>query len=64
VVEANGAKPLTDLLNEIFNTNNCSHCRESLITAGIKDKSISNNILKSLAYDSDLDIRKLAQKLD
>jgi hypothetical protein len=64
VVEANGAQPLTELLSKMFNINNCSLCRESLVIASIKDKSISNHILKSLPYDCELDIRKLALKED
>lgn len=61
IIEINGAKVFHKLLDEIFKVNNCGLCRESLIIASIKDACISKQILDSLPYDSDLDIRQLAK---
>lgn len=61
IFENNIIQKPSELFNKLYRINNCSICRESMMKILMSAKDISIEILQELIYDSELDVRKLAE---
>ena len=62
-IEAMRGKPKTDILEYLYRQTLCSFCRERIVRLMHKKKALPDVILQECRFDSDLDIRDLAERI-